>query len=157
VVQQCPPFERETAHSVCCAIWCFLIQKFKEVIVIVIGVIGGCCCRVRRRCSGVIVGVAGCVVWRCRTFECETARGICCAIWCFLIQKCKEVIVIVVKVVSGCCCRCGGVIGAVGCIMVAEVAAVENCYVVWCVAFSTMGCKRKNKGSSGVLAFFFLT
>jgi len=72
------------------------------------------------------------------------------------IQKCKEVIIIVVEVVNGCCCR-GGVIGAAVWIMVAEVAAVENCYVVWYMAFSTMVFKRKNKGSIGMLAFFFLT
>ena len=41
--------------------------------------------------------------------------------------------------------------------MVAAVSSVENCYVVWYMAFSTMVFKRKNKGSIGMLAFFFLT
>jgi len=41
--------------------------------------------------------------------------------------------------------------------MVAEVASVENCYVVWYVAFSTMLSERKNKRSVGTLASIFLT
>jgi len=160
VVRRCCPFEGETARGVHCSIGCCLkVQKCKEVIIIVIEVVSGCRCWVRRRCSCGVGGIAGCVVRRLRPFERETARGVRCSIGCFLkIQKCKEVIVIVVKVVSGCCCRrAAGVIGAAVGIMVAEVAAVEKFYVVWCVAFSTMGCKRKNKGSNGVLAFFFLS
>ncbi len=41
--------------------------------------------------------------------------------------------------------------------MVTEVASVENCYIVWHMAFSTMLSERKNKRSVGTLASIFLT
>jgi len=117
-VRRCLSVGHESAHSVLCAIGgCWEIKKCKEIIVVFIG--SGCCChcQVHQHC-GIVVD---CAVQCCLSVGHESARSVLCAIkGCWEIEKCKEIIIVVVFVGSGHCCRCqvrrrGGVIGAAVC------------------------------------------
>jgi len=124
---------REIARSVLCAIGsCWEIEKFEDIIVVVVFVCSGRCCRwqVRRRRG--VIGAALCGVLRVSNLA-DTLRKVVEVDtrwwWCqgesgsvsSWIQGCDR------WRRSGWCC-----------VMVDEVSSVENCYVVWYVAFSTM-------------------
>jgi len=99
VVRRCLLVGHENARSVLCGIrGCLEIEKCKEIIVVIVFVGSGCCCRwqVRRRC-GIVVD---CAVRRCLSVGHESAHSVLCAIGgCWEIEKCKEIIVGIVVVV----------------------------------------------------------